>query len=223
MTSRLKGEASLYLVVNAATKESDFAYIAERLKGVATLAPRPDRALLALQGPAGGGGAGAPCRRASTRSPSCRRARAEVAGVPAIVSRTGYTGEDGFEISVAGRRCRSAWRARLLAEPEVLPIGLGARDSLRLEAGLCLYGHDIDETTDPVEADLVWSIGKRRKHGKGFSGRREDHGRVLNGTASKRVGILPEGRAPARDGTRDRRQDRPRHRPHHLAAASGPA
>ena len=86
---------------------------------------------------------------------------------PAIVSRSGYTGEDGFEISLEGERCRAVARA-LLADPEVLPIGLGARDSLRLEAGLCLYGHDIDETTDPVEADLVWSIGKRRKMDKDF-------------------------------------------------------
>ncbi|HUO99458.1 MAG TPA: glycine cleavage system aminomethyltransferase GcvT [Rhizomicrobium sp.] len=199
MLTRLKGEAALYLVVNAATKEGDFAYIADRLKGLATLEPRPDRAQLALQGPLAG-------RVLDRLSPGIDAltfmhvARAKVAGVDTIVGRTGYTGEDGFEISMANEDAEKVARA-LLDQPEVAPIGLGARDSLRLEAGLCLYGHDIDETTDPAEADLVWAIGKRRKTEKGFPAADKIMDRVLNGTARKRVGIRPEGRAPARDGT----------------------
>ncbi|MDE2112614.1 MAG: glycine cleavage system aminomethyltransferase GcvT [Alphaproteobacteria bacterium] len=199
MTSRLIGEPALYLVVNASMKESDFAYISERLKGLAVLAPQPDRALLALQGPA----AEAVLARHASAVASLnfmKVVRADIAGIPAIVSRTGYTGEDGFEISVEGKDAVKLARL-LLKEPEVLPIGLGARDSLRLEAGLCLYGHDIDETTDPVEADLVWSIGKRRKMEKGFLAADKIVDEIFNGTARKRVGIRPEGRAPARDGT----------------------
>jgi aminomethyltransferase len=199
MLARLTGEAELYLVVNASMKDSDFAYISERLKGELTLTPRPDRALLALQGPLAG-------QVLEKLSPGIdalsfmRVTRATVAGVDAIVGRTGYTGEDGFEISIAAQDAEAVARA-LLADPDVLPIGLGARDSLRLEAGLCLYGHDIDETTDPAEADLVWAIGKRRKTELGFLAGEKIMGRVLNGTARKRVGIRPDGRAPARDGT----------------------
>jgi aminomethyltransferase len=122
-----------------------------------------------------------------------------VAGAPAIISRTGYTGEDGFEISLEGADAERVARA-LLGEPEVLPIGLGARDSLRLEAGLCLYGHDMDDSIDPVEANLVWSIGKRRKTEGGFAGADIVLEKLLNGVARKRVGILPDGRAPAREG-----------------------
>ncbi|MDE2134526.1 MAG: glycine cleavage system aminomethyltransferase GcvT [Alphaproteobacteria bacterium] len=199
MTTRLAGESDLYLVVNASMKESDFAYIAERLKGLATIAPQPERALLALQGPAA---AAALARHApGVEALSFMKAvRTEVAGVPAIVSRTGYTGEDGFEISIAAKHAEAVARA-LLKEPEVLPIGLGARDSLRLEAGLCLYGHDIDETTDPVEASLVWAIGKRRKLEKDFPAAEKIVGEIVNGTARKRVGIRLDGKAPARDGT----------------------
>ena len=199
MLARLAGEADLYLVVNASMKDSDFAYISERLKGELTLTPRPDRALLALQGPLAG-------KVLEKLSPGIdglsfmRVTRAKVAGIDAIVGRTGYTGEDGFEISITAKDAETLARA-LLADPDVLPIGLGARDSLRLEAGLCLYGHDIDETTDPAEADLVWAIGKRRKTELGFLAAEKIMGRVLNGTAKKRVGIRPDGRAPARDGT----------------------
>ncbi len=199
MTSRLTGESALYLVVNASMKESDFAYISERLKGAATLAPQPERALLALQGP----GAAAVLARHMPGVDALsfmKVARAGIAGVPAIVGRTGYTGEDGFEISIAAADAERLARI-LLKEPEVLPIGLGARDSLRLEAGLCLYGHDIDETTDPVEANLVWAIGKRRKMDKDFPAAEKIMDKVLNGTSRKRVGIRPEGRAPARDHT----------------------
>jgi aminomethyltransferase len=199
MFSRLAGERDLYVVVNAGTKEGDFAYIAEKLNGAATLTPRPDRALLALQGPQ----AGAVLERHAPgldQLTFMKVVRTTVAGAPAIVSRSGYTGEDGFEISL---ECVDAERVArvLLAEPEVLPIGLGARDSLRLEAGLCLYGHDIDETTDPVEADLVWSIGKRRKLEKDFPAAEKIMDRMFNGAPRKRIGIRPEGRAPAREGT----------------------
>jgi aminomethyltransferase len=199
MLARLAGEADLYLVVNASMKESDFAYISERLKGELTLTPRPDRALLALQGPS----AGAVLEKLSPGIDALnfmRVTRAKVAGVDAIVGRTGYTGEDGFEISIQADDAETVARA-ILADPEVLPIGLGARDSLRLEAGLCLYGHDIDETTDPAEADLVWAIGKRRKTELGFLAAEKIMARVLGGTSKKRVGIRPDGRAPARDGT----------------------
>jgi aminomethyltransferase len=122
--------------------------------------------------------------------------RTTVAGHAAIVGRTGYTGEDGFEISLEGADAERVARA-LLGESEVLPIGLGARDSLRLEAGLCLYGHDIDETRNPAEANLLWSIGKRRKEARDFPGAAASLGAA---PAIKRVGLRPEGRAPAREG-----------------------
>jgi aminomethyltransferase len=168
MTTRLAGEAALYLVVNAAMKDADFAYMGERLKGKADLKPAPERALLALQGPLA---ADVLERHAPgvSQMTFMQARRIAVAGAPAIVSRTGYTGEDGFEISIDGKDAERIARA-LLAEPDVLPIGLGARDSLRLEAGLCLYGHDMDESTDPVEASLVWSLGKRRKEARDFPG-----------------------------------------------------
>ena len=199
MFTHLTGEKDLYLVVNGATKEGDFAYMAEKLKGHAMLTPKPDRALLALQGPTAG-------KVLEKLSPGIDTLtfmhvrRADVAGCPAIVSRSGYTGEDGFEISLERKDVEKVARA-LLADPDVLPIGLAARDSLRLEAGLCLYGHDIDETRDPVEANLIWSIGKRRKMEKDFPAAEKIMGEVFNGTKTKRVGILPVGRAPAREGT----------------------
>ena len=199
MFTKLAGEKDLYLVVNGATKEGDFKYIAEKLKGIATLAPKPDRGLLALQGPK----AGAVLEKLSpgiNELVFMHVVRANVAGAPAIVSRSGYTGEDGFEISLEGKDVERVARA-LLADADVLPIGLGARDSLRLEAGLCLYGHDIDETTDPVEAALVWSIGKRRKEAKDFPAAEKIMGEIASGVARKRVGILPDSKAPAREGT----------------------
>jgi aminomethyltransferase len=199
MFSRLIGEAALYLVVNAGTKEGDFEYITTRLRGIATLESRPERALLALQGPA----AAAVLER---HAPDTAKltfmnvVRTTVAGAPAIVSRSGYTGEDGFEISLEAKDAERIART-LLAEPEVLPIGLGARDSLRLEAGLCLYGHDIDETTTPVEANLVWSIAKRRKMDRDFPAAQKIMDQIFEGTSRKRVGIRPDGKAPAREGT----------------------
>ena len=118
----------------------------------------------------------------------------------ATSSRSGYTGEDGFEISVAAEKVADLARL-LLAQDGVQPIGLGARNSLRLEAGLCLYGHDIDETTSPIEANLAWSIQKRRRVEGGFPGARRIQGELANGAKRLRVGIKPEGRAPAREGT----------------------
>jgi aminomethyltransferase len=125
--------------------------------------------------------------------------RFNLAGAPAIVSRSGYTGEDGFEISIEAREADHVARA-LLAEPEVRPIGLGARDSLRLEAGLCLYGHDIDETTSPIEAGLAWTIGKRRKMARDFPAAGRLMSELLEGTARKRVGLRVLDRVPAREG-----------------------
>jgi aminomethyltransferase len=199
MFSRLASEDALCLVVNAGTKGGDFAYIADKLGGAVSLEPRPDRALLALQGPA----AGVVLDRHSPgidKLTFMKVVRCTVAGAPAIVSRSGYTGEDGFEISIEAIHAERVARA-LLDDPEVLPIGLGARDSLRLEAGLCLYGHDIDETTDPVEANLVWSIAKRRKIDKDFLAADQIMDRVFNGTPRKRIGIRTEGKAPAREGS----------------------
>ena len=167
----------LMLIVNAARKEVDFAHLEAALAPNIRLARAPHRALLALQGPK----AAEVLARHSDPSAALgfmAAASMKVAGLDCHGSRSGYTGEDGFEISIRADRVERLART-LLAEPEVWPIGLGARDSLRLEAGLCLYGHDIDETTSPVEAGLVWSIGPARK----------------------RVGLLPEGRAPAREGT----------------------
>ncbi|MGH6878724.1 MAG: glycine cleavage system aminomethyltransferase GcvT [Rhizomicrobium sp.] len=198
MVARLAGEPSLHLVVNGATKEGDFTYISEQLKNRAELKPQPDRALLALQGPS----AEAALMRHAPNAPNLnfmQAARMNVAGVPTIVSRSGYTGEDGFEISIAAMDAERVARA-LLAEPDVLPIGLGARDSLRLEAGLCLYGHDLDENIDPVSANLAWSIGKRRKADRDFPAAGWILSLLSEGPREKRIGIRPDGRAPAREG-----------------------
>jgi aminomethyltransferase len=127
-------------------------------------------------------------------------ARLMVAGVNCLVSRSGYTGEDGFELSVP-RGMAVTLATRLLEQPEIVPAGLGARDSLRLEAGLCLYGNDIDETTSPVEAGLVWAIGKRRKLAWDFLGGPAIRDHLDNGPTRLRVGIRPDGRAPAREHT----------------------
>ncbi len=199
MVARLAGDAALHLVVNGATKEGDFAYIAEMLGGHAELVPQPQRALLALQGPAAEAALSRHAPDAAALA-FMKIARMTVAGAPAIVSRSGYTGEDGYEISIAVEDAMCVARA-LLGEPEVLPIGLGARDSLRLEAGLCLYGHDLDEDIDPVSANLVWSIGKRRRSEGRFPAAERILGLIANGAPQKRVGIRPDGKAPAREGT----------------------
>lgn len=189
----------LLLVVNAARKAEDFAHLERHLAGKARLTRLEDRALMALQGPA----AAAVLARLAPGAASLgfmTGAALPVDGEACFVTRSGYTGEDGFELSVpAGAAERLA--RRLLREPEVLPVGLGARDSLRLEAGLCLYGHDIDETTTVIEADLAWTIQKRRRAEGGFPGAAIILGELASGARRKRVGIRPEGRAPAREGT----------------------
>lgn len=187
----------LYLVVNAACKDQDFAHIAARLAGRATLTRLDDRALLALQGP------GAAALMAGLGPSACdlvfmTAGAVEIAGIPCLVSRSGYTGEDGFEISVPAARAVELARALLAAG--AAPIGLGARDSLRLEAGLCLYGHDIDTTTDPIEASLAWVVPKRRREEANFPGAARVLAALKDGVARKRVGIRPLGRAPAREG-----------------------
>ena len=188
-----------FLVVNAGRKYEDFAHLERRLAGKARLTRLADRALLALQGPA----AALVLERVAPGIAALgfmTGADVAVDGNPAFVTRSGYTGEDGFEISVPAARAEALAR-RLLREKEVLPVGLGARDSLRLEAGLCLYGHDIDETTTVVEADLAWAVQKRRRAEGGFPGAAVIQREVASGARRKRVGIRPEGRAPAREGT----------------------
>ena len=201
MVARPPGaDGRLALVVNAARKAIDYALLREKLPGAVRLTPREDRALIALQGPdaktvlqrlAPGSG----IEKSSFMSVGTAR----IAGLEVEYSRSGYTGEDGFEMSLPASDAEPFARA-LLAEPKVLPIGLGARDTLRLEAGLCLYGHELDETIDPIEADLAWSIQKRRRLEGGFPGAARVLAALANGPKRKRVGLALEGKAPARDG-----------------------
>ena len=193
------GDGRLFLVVNASRKDVDLPHIEAHLPPGVHLERHEDRALLALQGPAA---AAVLARHAPAVAalPFMGVALVTLAGAQCLVSRSGYTGEDGFEISVPAGRAETLARA-LLAEPEVKPAGLGARDSLRLEAGLCLYGNDIDETTNPVEAALTWVIGKRRKMEWNFLGAGPIRDMLDNGPPRLRVGIQPEGRAPARAHT----------------------
>jgi aminomethyltransferase len=197
MTTRL-GDG-LFVVVNAARKEADLADLRARLPAAVTVEPLEDRALLALQGPAA---AAVLARLAPGVERLAFMTAAEIVldGSRCLVTRSGYTGEDGFEMSVPAVAA-PALAERLLAEPEVMPVGLGARDSLRLEAGLSLYGHDIDETTTPVEADLAWTIGKGRRAEGGFAGAPVILRQLVDGPQHRRVGIRPDGRAPAREAT----------------------
>ena len=193
------GEDRLFLVVNASRKAEDFARIAAALPAGVTLRPLPDRALLALQGPQAIA-AIAMLAPGIAALPFMGVGRFDIAGTEALVSRSGYTGEDGVEISVPADAAEVFART-LLALPGVAPVGLGARDSLRLEAGLCLYGNDIDETTSPVEANLTWTIGKRRRTEWSFRGAARIREELDNGPQRLRVGIRPEGRQPARGHT----------------------
>jgi len=200
--------AHLFLVVNAACKDADFAHMQAHLDDVCTLEMLDDRALVALQGPK----AEAALVRLVPEVGAMKfmdvavlEARLPDAGAVEIwVSRSGYTGEDGYEISLPNGDA-TAFVETLLAMEEVEPIGLGARDSLRLEGGLCLYGHDIDETTSPNEASLTWAIQKVRREGGeragGFPGAERILGEFANGPARKRVGLIPGSRAPMRDHT----------------------
>lgn len=189
----------LLAVFNAACKDDDTAHVRAHLPSGTGLETLDDRALLALQGPAAAA-VFAKHAPASADMVFMQVQELDVAGIACTVSRSGYTGEDGFEISVPNDRAVELAEL-LLTDEAVLPIGLGARDSLRLEAGLCLYGHDIDTTTTPVEAALTWSIGKRRREEGGFLGAETIQKQLAEGVTRRRVGIRPAGRAPAREGT----------------------
>jgi len=194
----------LFVVVNAACKDADIAHMRRHLGGRCDVEPLDDRALLALQGPA----AAAVMARLAPATADLvfmSAARIDIDGIDCFVSRSGYTGEDGFEISLPGHAAL-ALAHTLLAHDEVSPIGLGARDTLRLEAGLCLYGHDIDATTTPVEGRLAWALSKARRAGGarpgGYPGADVIMGQIAGGATRKRVGLRPEGRAPVREGAR---------------------
>jgi aminomethyltransferase len=192
----------LFLVVNAACKAEDEALLAEHLSDVCKVEPLGDRTLIALQGPKAESvlatfDAGIAAMKFMDAGPR------QLAGLDCFVSRSGYTGEDGFEISVPAD-ATEAFAKDLLANPDVLAIGLGARDSLRLEAGLCLYGHDLDPATTPVEGALEWSVQKSRRKGGarpgGFPGADVILSQFEQGALRRRVGLKAEGRAPVREG-----------------------
>lgn len=193
----------LFLVVNAGCKEADIRHLQTHIGHRCQVVPMPERALLALQGPKAVDAlarlnAGVEALTFMTTGVF------ELLGVPCFVSRSGYTGEDGFEISVPAEKAEALAEA-LLARPEVKPAGLGARDTLRLEAGMCLYGHDIDETTSPVEAGLTWAIQKVRRPGGaragGYPGAHAIEKHLAGGAPRKRVGLVGLERVPVREGT----------------------
>jgi aminomethyltransferase len=195
-------ESHLFLVVNAACKAADEAHLRASLSDTCVIEPLADRALIALQGPK----AESVLARLCPDAPAMRFMDAgprRVDGIDCFLSRSGYTGEDGFEISIPAEQAEALANA-LLENGDVLPIGLGARDSLRLEAGLCLYGHDIDATTTPVEGALEWSIQKSRRDGGvragGFPGTDKILSELASGAPRRRVGLRPDGRAPVREG-----------------------
>jgi aminomethyltransferase len=194
----------LFLIVNAACKDADFEHLQKGLGDTCLVTMLDDRALVALQGPR----AEAVLRELWADVASMRFmdvAEADLHDVACIISRSGYTGEDGFEISIPLASAVDVTQ-RLLEHPDVMPIGLGARDSLRLEAGLCLYGNDIDTSTTPVEAALEWAIQKSRRTGGdragGFPGADRILAELANGTSRRRVGLKPDGRAPVRGGAK---------------------
>ena len=197
------GNDELFLVVNAACKDQDLAHLRQHLGDQCQIEPLfEERALLALQGPAA-------VTVLARLAPQVAQmtfmqfTRVSLLGVECFVSRSGYTGEDGYEISVPAANAQPLARA-LLAEPEVAAIGLGARDSLRLEAGLCLYGHDMNSATTPIEASLLWAISKPRRadgaRAGGFPGAETIFAQQQNGVSRKRVGLLPQERTPVREG-----------------------
>ncbi|TKD53247.1 glycine cleavage system aminomethyltransferase GcvT [Sphingomonas baiyangensis] len=197
MVTRLPG-GDLYLVVNGAMKWDDIAHLREHLPDAIQLNHMDDHALLALQGPK----AVDALRRLVPGVAALTfmtAAAFDWQGTPLWISRSGYTGEDGFEISVPSEAVE-AFADALAAQPEVKPAGLGARDSLRLEAGLPLYGHDLDPETTPVAADLGFALSKRRRAGGGFPGAERILAEAAEGAVSRRVGLLIEGRQPVREG-----------------------
>lgn len=197
----------LFLVVNAGCKDADIAHLRADLPGGSSggrsggieVEVLDDRSLIALQGPAASAVLARHAPGADTM-PFMSALPFEIDGSRLAVTRSGYTGEDGYEISIPSSDAVRITEL-LLVDDDVALAGLGARDSLRLEAGLCLYGHDIDEATTPVEAGLTWSIGKRRRAEGGFPGADVIQRQITDGAARKRVGILPDGKVPAREGT----------------------
>ena len=204
VTNYSSHEESLYVVVNAACKEQDIAHMRAHLPEGVELELLGDRALVALQGPAAGEVMKRFCPETADMVFMDSRKLA-VEGIECFVSRSGYTGEDGFEISIPAADAEKLCKM-LLDQPEVEAIGLGARDSLRLESGLCLYGNDIDATTTPIEGSLIWAISKIRRNGgdraAGFPGAEKILGQIeTKEFATKRVGLLGASRAPIREGT----------------------
>ncbi|GGE91993.1 glycine cleavage system aminomethyltransferase GcvT [Stappia taiwanensis] len=201
MVTRPVSEAAdgrLFLVVNASRKAVDYDFIRAALPDNVRLEPIEDRALIAVQGPQAAAVVAAHAPQAAELA-FMAAAPMEFDGIACHVSRCGYTGEDGYELSVPAGAAEAIARA-LLADERVQPIGLGARDSLRLEAGLCLYGHDIDETTSPVEGAITFVLQKRRKEAGDFPGADRILSELEAGPKRVRVGLRPEGRAPAREG-----------------------
>jgi len=198
MVMRPREGDGVTLVVNASRKEIDFAYLAKNLPAGIVLTPLPGLSLIALQGPAAADvleqyAAG------SDRLPFLNWGAFDSQFGQLSISRSGYTGEDGFEISLPSAEAEALVRA-LLQDERVLPIGLGARDTLRLEAGLCLYGQDMDEAATPIEAGLAFSIGKRRRREANFPGAQRILQELADGPKRQRVGLVLEGRAAARSG-----------------------
>ena len=188
----------LFVVVNGACKDNDFAVIDDELAGQVRIERLEGRALMALQGPEAAAVLAAHVPEAATMVFMDSRAVAGF-GTDLILSRSGYTGEDGYEISVPAEQAERVWNL-LLNDERVRPIGLGARDSLRLEAGLPLYGHDVDETVSPVEADLAFAVSVKRRDARDFPGARRIAGELENGPSRKRVGLRVLEGAPAREG-----------------------
>lgn len=196
-------QGMMFLVVNAAMKDADFALIEKKLGGRIRMEIAKDRSLLALQGPKAAAVVDRLIPGAAEQTFMTMRGYSWPASDDAaylVISRLGYTGEDGFEISVPNTHAMLLAKA-LLAHPDVEPIGLGARDSLRLEAGLCLYGHDLTPEISPVEGNIAFAVGKRRREEGGFPGAARIQRELAEGPKRLRIGIRPEGRAPAREGT----------------------
>lgn len=193
-------QGMLYIVVNAGTKEQDFALLQTAAGSGAELRRADDRALMAIQGPDAEAVLESivPGVARLTFMTFTRIDSADFGSL--VVARCGYTGEDGFEVLVMPEHAE-AFANRLLADERVKPIGLGARDSLRLEAGMCLYGHDIDETKSPIEGSLAWMVSKSRRERGDFPGAARILKELKDGPPAKRVGVRPLGRAPAREGT----------------------
>ena len=197
------GFGELFLVVNAGCKQADLQHLTTQIGQRCSVQAMPGRALLALQGPRAVD-ALARLNADVARLVFMTGGLFDLGGLPCFVTRSGYTGEDGFEISVAAHEATALAEA-LLSQPEVRPAGLGARDTLRLEAGLCLYGHDIGTTTSPVEAGLTWAMQKVRRPGGeragGYPGAAAIEGQLATGAASRRVGLVGFERVPVREGT----------------------